>query len=253
MKLKKVFAAAALCLVAVGSYAQNMTVDQILDNYFENTGGRDAWNDIEAIKIEAKVNQGGMEIPLEIVQMEKGLTYTKISFQGKDIMQNVFDGDVLWSTNFQTMQAEKADDETTKNIKLEANDFPDSFLGYKDKGYTAELVGTEMVEGAETYKIKLTKEPQFLDGSLVANIVYYYFDAENFVPIMQESEIKKGPMKGQIQQITMSDYQEVDGLYFPFSMGQGVKGMGSQPLTITKITVNPDIDDEAFAFPEKAE
>jgi hypothetical protein len=250
MKIKQLLLASAFCLTAAGSYAQTMTVDQILDNYFENIGGKDKLSDLEGIKMEAKVNQGGMEIPLEIVQTEDGSTYTKITFQGKNIMQNVFDGETLWNTNFQTMQAEKADDETTANLKLESNDFPDSFLDYKDKGYTAELMGTETVEGTETYKIKLVKEPILVDGNKVENVVYYFFDTENFVPIMQESEVKTGPMKGQIQQITFSDYQEVDGLYFPFSMGQGIKGMGSQPLTITSITTNPDVDDEMFEFPE---
>nr|WP_290941299.1 hypothetical protein [Haliscomenobacter sp.] len=40
----------------------------------------------------------------------------------------------------------------------------------------------------------------------------------------------------------MSDYQEVNGLFFPFALGQGVKGAGSQPIVITKIELNPQVD-----------
>jgi hypothetical protein len=77
------------------------------------------------------------------------------------------------------------------------------------------------------------------------NVSFHYFDTENFVPIATETEMKEGPMKGQMSSSTFSDYQEVDGLYFPFSIetqGQGV--------TIKEIIVNPEIDMTMFAFPE---
>ena len=83
------------------------------------------------------------------------------------------------------------------------------------------------------------------------DISYYFFDVDNFVPIAIHSEIKSGPAKGQISEITMSDYQEVDGMYFAFSMTQGVKDGQSQPITIGAIELNPTIDDAEFAFPEE--
>jgi len=235
---------------SVSVLAQDMTADQVFDNYYENTGGKEAWSNITGIKIMAKANQGGMEIPLEIVQLKDGRTYTKISLQGQDIMQAVYDGEVFWSTNFQTQKAEKADKETTENMKLETNDFPDAFLNYQDKGYSAELLGKETIEGAETYKVKLTTEPKTIGGKEVESVTFYYFDAENFVPIVQESEIKQGPMDGKIQQITMSDYQEVEnGLYMPYSMTQGIKDAGSQGITIESIELNPEIDESLFTYP----
>ena len=52
-----------------------------------------------------------------------------------------------------------------------------------------------------------------------------------------------------ISEVTMSDYQEVDGIYFPFSMTQGVKGQPGAPLTITTIELNPEVDASVFTFP----
>ncbi|MFO0265539.1 MAG: outer membrane lipoprotein-sorting protein, partial [Cyclobacteriaceae bacterium] len=78
----------ALALVA--GVAQAQTADEILAKYFENTGGVDKWNSLNGIKMVAKVNQGGMEIPLEIVQLKDGRQMTKITFQGKVIMQGVY-------------------------------------------------------------------------------------------------------------------------------------------------------------------
>lgn len=242
-----------LLVIAVGMsfYTQAQTVDEILDTYFENIGGLENFKKIEGFRMKAQVSQQGMEIPIEITQLKSGHQMTVISFQGKEIKQGVFDGETLWSTNFMTMQAEKSDDETTANFKLEANDFPDAFIDYKEKGYTVELLGNETIDGAETFKIKLTKEPVTVDGNEEKNEVFYFFDTENFVPIALQTEVKSGPGKGMTQEITMSDYQEVDGLYFPFSMTQGVKGQPSAPLTILSIELNPEVDLSVFAFPEE--
>ncbi len=245
-----------LLLVAVmfiGLIANAQTVDEILATYYENIGGIENFKNIKGIKMTAKVNQQGMEIPLEMYQLADGKQMTVINFQGKEIKQGVFDGETLWGHNFMTMKAEKSDAEATANMKLDMNDFPDAFIDYKEKGYKVELLGKETIDGAETFKIKLTKEPVTIDGKKEDSITYYFFDTENFVPIAIQTEIKSGPGKGMMSEITMSDYQEVDGLFFPFSMTQGVKGQPGAPLTITKIELNPTVDAALFAFPEEKE
>lgn len=233
------------------SYTINaQTVDEIIDNYFENTGGVENWEKIEGVKMSAKVNQGGMEIPIEIVQLKSGKMMTTINFQGQSIKQGVFDGEVLWSTNFMTQKAEKSDEESTNMVKNEMNQFPDPFLNYKEKGFTAELVGTETVDGSETFKIKLTTTPNIIEGKEVPSIAYYFFDNENFVPIQVHEEITVGPGKGMVSEIKLSDYQEAGDIYMPFSMTQGVKGQPGAPITMDSIEVNPTVDDSEFTFPE---
>jgi outer membrane lipoprotein-sorting protein len=226
------------------------TAEEIIANYFENTGGLDNWNKLEGIKMSAKVNQGGMEIPIEIIQLKNGKQMTSINFQGLELKQGVFDGEVLWNTNFQTQKAEKSDKESTENMKIQAKDFPDAFYNYKEKGYTIELLGKETIDGTETFKIKLVKNPLIVEGKEVENSSVYFFDAENFVPLVVQTEIRMGPGKGMISESKFSDYQEVDGLYFPFSLTQGVKDGASQPITIDKIEINPTVDEAIFKFPE---
>ncbi len=243
-----------LVLIAlVCSYSINaQTVDEIISNYFENTGGVENWEKIEGVKMSAKVNQGGMEIPIEIVQLKSGKMMTTINFQGQSIKQGVFDGEVLWSTNFMTQKAEKSDEEAINMVKNEMNQFPDPFLNYKEKGFTAELMGTETVDGAETFKIKLTTTPNIIEGKEVPSVSYYFFDNENFVPIQVQEEIMEGPGKGMVSEVKMSDYQEAGNVYMPYSMTQGVKGQPGAPITMDSIEINPTIDDSEFAFPEEA-
>lgn len=248
MKSKKI-----LFLIAFIScgLVQAQTADEIIAKYFENTGGLEKWKTVQAVKFTAKANQQGMEIPIVIVQLKDGRQLTSVTFQGKEVKQGVYDGSTLWSHNFMNMKAEKSDAEATENFKTNLNsDFPIPFIGYKEKGFKVELLGKETIEGTETFKIKLTKKPIKVDGQPKDNVEFYYFDTENFVPLVVESEITTGPFKGKTSQGKMSDYQDVNGLLFPFSLGQGVKGeQAGPPLTITKVELNPVVDSKDFAFP----
>lgn len=242
-----------LLLVFVASFTVNaQTADEILDTYFENIGGKENLKKLDGIKITAEVNQG-MVIPVTVYRLKGGNEAVVVNLQGKELKQGVFDGETLWSTNFMTQKAEKSTAEDTANHKLGMNDFPDPFIDYKEKGYAVELMGKETIDGAETFKIKLTQTPMTIDGAKVDNISYYYFDTENFVPIAMQKEIMSGRAKGMVSESTFSDYQEVDGIYFAFSMTQGVKGQPGAPLTISKIELNPKVDASIFAFPEVIE
>jgi len=230
------------------AYSQ-ISVDEIVDSYFEVTGGKANWEKLEGIKMDGISNTQGMEIPVEILQLKSGKQYVKISLQGKEMMQGVFNGEVLWSINFMTQKAEKMTTEQTENFKKnEIKDFPSPFLNYKEKGYKIELIDEETMDGAECYKVKLTQNPIMVEGKEEENVSFHYFEKENSILIASEIEMKEGPMKGQMIKSTMSDYDEVDGLYFPFSLIQ----MG-MPFTIKKIELNPEVDESVFDMPKEEE
>ncbi len=230
---------------------QAQTADEILANYFENTGGLDNWKALEGLKINGKVNQQGMEFPINVLQLKDGRQMSSFVFQGKEIKQGVYDGETLWNTNFMTMKAEKADAEQTANFKLNTNDFPDAFMDYEAKGYTVELIGKETVDGTETFKIKLVKEPVTDDGVEKEDVTVSYFDTENFVPIAVASEIMTGQGKGQMSKTTMSDYQEAGGLYFSYSTTQYINGNLIWTMSMDNVELTPTVAESAFAFPEE--
>lgn len=242
-----------LLTMAFAMPTQAQTVDEILSSYYENVGGLEKLKALKGMKMNIKMSQQGMEFPVEVIQLSDGRQMTTVSIQGNEYKQGVFDGETLWGSNFMTMKAEKSDAETTENFKLNANDFPGPFVDYKEKGYTVELLGKETIDGAETFKVKLVKEPVMVDGKTEEDVSFYYFDTENFVPIAVEAEVKSGPGKGMVSFTTMSDYQEVEGLYFPFSMTQGVKGQPGAPMNIETIQLNPEVAEGAFAFPDEME
>ncbi len=240
-----------LVLLVISGFSQAQTVDEIIDTYFENIGGADNFRALEGFKIIAAVNAQGMEIPVEFIQLKGGKQLIKYELQGKNMTQLAFDGNQAWGHNFMTQQAEKLDSIATENLKRISGDFPDPFLDYKDKGYKAELIGEETVEGVECFKIKLTKKPTIVDDKEEEDVSFYFFDKDNYVPIAMQSEIKSGEMKGVVTETKFSDYEEVDGLYFAFSQENGLKDQPGQVLSYKSIELNPEVDMADFIFPEE--
>ncbi|NND88909.1 MAG: outer membrane lipoprotein-sorting protein [Flavobacteriaceae bacterium] len=251
MKTKSILLCIALiCSATFTTSAQ--TVDEIIDSYFENTGGKANWEQLEALKFTGTLDFGQMTLPFTMIQTKEGLIMNSADLQGQTFYQSVYDGETLWTTNQQSFQAEKMDAEATKNYELGIQDFPDPFLNYRQKGYEVELIGSETIDGTETFKIKLEKKPKMVNGVSTPNIEFYYFEKDNFVPILIEREIAIGPNGLMMGHSKLSEYQEVEGLYFPFSFTEGtMEQPKAQSFTITNIEVNPEIDPSIFKFPNK--
>ncbi len=225
------------------------TADEIINKYLETIGGKDKWKSVTSVKMIGKAKGRGMELPLTILQAKGGKQRVSISVQGMEITQMAFDGNTAWATNFMTMKPEKMEAEDTENMKKAIADFPDPFIDYAAKGYKAELEGKEKIEGTECFKIKLTKKPEIIEGKEVENVVYYFFDTENYVPLVVRNVIKKGQFKGMTTDAVFSDYQEVNGLFFAFSMANKMNGQVTESIAFEKVEVNVAVDDKMFAFP----
>jgi hypothetical protein len=232
--------------LTMGLYAQ--TAEEIVSKYVENTGGKDAWSAISSMKATGTIKAQGMEFPA-VMLTKNNKQKVSFTFQGMTIVQPAFDGETGWQTNFMNMKAEKMEAEDNEIAKAEAEDFPNPFLSYKEKGYTVELQGTETVEGTDCFKVKFTKKPVKIEGKEEENSSVYFFDKENFVPLVVRSTVKKGPAKGKFVETVLSDYQEVSGVMMPFSMDNKFDGQTQASILIQKIEANVPIDDNEFAFP----
>jgi len=219
----------------------NQTADEIITKYIDRTGGIEAWSEVNATKMKATFTQGDLSVPIYIYNTRSGKQAVIFEYNKKKVTQMAFDGATMWTTNFLTMEPEISSDDMRKNMLLKRNDFPSPLLHYRENGYKAEYISTVAKNGIVAFKIKLTQEPKFVNGEEVPNESFYYFDAQNYYPIAIETT-----QLGQPVSITMTNYQEVEGLYFPFTISQG-----GQPIEVKEILINPEIDYNIFSFPEK--
>jgi outer membrane lipoprotein-sorting protein len=244
--MKQIFLLCALSLGFFVGHAQekadkDITVDEILDTYFENIGGQDAWKELTSMRMEAKMAQMGMEFPGVVMQMPPNKQRIEINIQGQEMIQ-AYDGETAWwinpfmgSPDAQPMPAEMSEQFTKET-------FEDDFIDYKKKGHTVEYMGQKEVDGMMTYELLLTKK----DGTEE----YHYFEPDYMVPIMQKTIITEGQMKGQAVETYLSNYEEVEGLMIPMSIESKVGGATQFSLTVTKVELNPELDETMFDFPK---
>lgn len=250
MKLKSLLALLVLlCFVAAQAQpTKTLTIDEILDKYFANTGGLDKWKALKSFTQTGKANQQGQEFPLAIYAKAPNKLKVVLNIQGTELVPQAYDGTTAWMLNpfGGGKDPVKMDDEMAKEIKDE--EFEDDFIDYKKKGHEATLEGTEEIDGVKCYKIKLIRNKNNPKEDITE---IHYFDSENFVPICQVSYVRSGPNKGAEQKAYLSDYQEVNGLMFPFSTEIKANGQTQAKLIIEKITTNDITDDAIFTFPKK--
>ena len=77
------------------SFLHAQDVDEIITNYFENTGSIENWKNLKSMKVTAVMNQGEMQMEVTIYQKRENLQRTEIQFQGKTIIQ-AYDGETGW-------------------------------------------------------------------------------------------------------------------------------------------------------------
>ena len=110
-------------------------------------------------------------------------------------------------------------------------------MNYKEKGYTVELVGKEKIDKKDVYHLKLTGK----DGAPFDE----YLDASTYLV----SKVKRS-MNGQAGEVSLSDYQEVQGVKMPKTV-EIAGGMGTMTMTTDKITINGPVDESIFKRPAK--
>jgi outer membrane lipoprotein-sorting protein len=242
--LRKTLSLLALGLL-LARLAHAQTVDDILSKHYEACGGLDKLKALNTMRVTGTITMGpGMDAPFTMERKRPGMRRMEFTIQGMTGVQ-AFDGQKTWSVMpfSGKKDAEVGTDEDNKNAQDDA-DFDGALVDYKTKGNTIELAGKEQVEGADAFKLKVTKKN--------GNIEYDYLDAETYLLVKTEGKVKRRgtEMDGET---TFSDYKDVDGLMQPFSMESGAKEMPQkQKLTFTKIELNVPLDDARFAVPAGA-
>src|SRR2546429_2773937 len=101
------------------------------------------------------------------------------------------------------------------------------------------------MEGTDCYKIKLNMKNE--------DVRYYYLDADSYLELKVEIQTT---IRGALQESELyyGDYEQVNGIYYPFAVEQAQKGSSSrQQFSVEKIEQNVDLDDSLFTMPRSEE
>ena len=244
----RLLAVGALLLGAAGA-AQAISVDELIAKNAAARGGMDKIQAIKTLKMQGHLRfTGGFgSIELGYVTYKKAPDElrTEATVQGLTQVQ-AWDGKEAWQIS--PFQGRKDPERlSADDAKPLADDAPinGSLLDYAAKGSKVEYQGTEDVDGTEAHKIKVSLKS--------GDTEYVYLDPDSFLEIRVVGTRKlRGTESTDITDF--GDYEQVNGVYFPFSSSTHSKdaGSGEQQVTIEKAEANMPIDDSEFAFPAKA-
>jgi hypothetical protein len=241
MKLTKMVFTLLFILSLSGKiFAQD--ADEIVNKYVTAIGGLDKIKSIKTIKLVGKVTAGSMDIPFSQTCKRPQMVLMESTIQGMT-MKQAFDGTRGWTLN--PFMGKKEPDVMSKDAEksvLRNADFEGQLINYKDKGSKIELIGKEDYEGSQVYNIKLTDKNN--------DTTNFYIDANSYFVVKQNDKIKLDDKEITAESI-LSNYKQVDGVMFPFSIESKSPDnpMGNAKIIVESIETNIPFDDSIFKMP----
>jgi hypothetical protein len=230
MKLKNLLFA-ALSFITMSAMAQ--TADEIVGKNIEAMGGKDKLSSLQSLKMTGTLATQGVDV---------GMTFTKLNNKGFRI-----DLEINGMSNYQTATTNKgtvfmpiagmtspADMEPSQlKSMVRQMDLQGPLFNYKEKGTTIDVLGKEMVDGSEAYKLKLN----YKDGESST----YFIDTKTNRLVKSVAKRTFNGVETELE-TTYADYkQNADGYWFPYSI------TSQQGTTvIDKIETNVKIDESIF-------
>jgi hypothetical protein len=227
--------------VLLASLAGAQTVDEIIAKNIQARGGLEKLKAVKTLRMTAKINDGGFRATILQENQRPNRIRQEFIIQGMAEVE-AYDGKTAWQVSpFEGRKDPNllsADD--TKHL-VEDADIDGQLVDYRNKDHRAELIGHDSVEGTDCYKVKLT-----LSNS---DVRYYYIDTDSFLELKIETE---RTIRGTVQynETMLGDYEQVNGVYYPFAYDSGQKGSPFHTrVTVEKVEINVPLGDARFSMP----
>jgi len=217
--------------------AHAQTADEIVQKYANAVGGLDNFKKIKTAKFSGTASAQGNEFPITVQIINGRAMRTDVEVMGQTITNAYKDGKG-WKIN-PYAGAPTATDATADELyefKIQGS-LTSQLMDYKDRGYKAELLGQEDVQGAKTYKIKLTTDDN--------KTTTYFVDANTYALV---KTIGMRSLMGQEMELE-TYYSEVKDIgNVKFSMMRSVQSGGQtiQEVHFDKIELDIPIDEKIF-------
>jgi hypothetical protein len=272
----------ALAQDAAPSRAKLSAADVVAKNVAAR-GGLQAWRAVQTVSLSGKMGAGGnqratlavpnpdparrpsqqvyaarpvdeVQLPFVMELKRPRKMRVELEFNSQTAVQ-VFDGTNGWKLR-PYLGRRVVEPYTVDEMKVASMqaDLDGPLVDYAAKGTQIELAGMEKVEDRDTYNIKLTMK----NGTAL----HVWIDAQTFLEAKIEGQPRRLDGTDHPVEIYFSDYRPVQGLMIPFvletrvlpvaqtAMGTKDPAVPPEKTIITKVVVNPRLDDSRFLKPE---
>ena len=178
---------------------EGVTVQSVMDSYFQAIGGREAIDKISSLKLVYEGSAMGAAVRTE--EIRSADRYVQTTFMNDSPMMGVVSrGDELYMK--QGANKMPLPQQMKQDLKKTMGIFPEQAIAANPE---ARVTGMEMVEDRQAYVVEVP-------GEMVS--ASYFYDVETGLKLKEMSVIS---MNGQTQnqEVLIEEYQEVDGVKFP--------------------------------------
>jgi hypothetical protein len=230
---------AAMTFFSFGASAQ--TVDEVIAKNIQAHGGAEKMKSVRSLRTTSKFSQGSFRADFRQENKRADKVREEFIIQGLAQVQ-AYDGKTGWQISpfGGRKDPELLSQDDLKSLVVDA-DIDGPLMDYKEKGHKAELVGHDSMEGTDCFKIKLSMKN--------GDVRYYYLDADSYLELKLEIQTT---IRGALQESELyyGDYEQVNGIYYPFAVEQAQKGSASRAqISVQKIEQNVALEDAHFSMP----
>jgi photosystem II stability/assembly factor-like uncharacterized protein len=187
------------------------------------------------------VGDGQVEAAWSQVVARPGKLRNEVTLQGLTAVQ-AYDGRDGWGVQpfGGRRQPERTSADDTRALAQQA-DFEGPLVDWRAKGHRIEHLGTEDVDGTAAIKLRVIRK----DG----DIQYVFLDPDSMLEIRIET-VHHVRGSEEVTEMDLGSYQQVAGLWLPFSIQSGPKGAPRTMLVaIERVERDVAVDDGWFRFP----
>ena len=215
------------------------TVDDIVARFVAASGGLKKIRSIETLREKGRIIAGPNREAV-VTRERKRPNRTRFEFTVQGVTSVfVSDGQRGWRMSPYVGDLEPTPlPDTVVGEAAEQGDIEGPLVDWKAKGHQVELVGQEVVDGRDTYKLKVTLKS--------GGVRYEYLDAKSFNRVRTDStrQVRGRPVQ---VSVTFNDYKKTHGVPFPRQIEIAAAGRPQHVrIEVDSVEVNPPLSDARF-------
>jgi outer membrane lipoprotein-sorting protein len=237
--------AAAATFASGPAAAQALTAAQIVERNAAARGGREAWRKVETMTWTGHVEGAnrGPRVPFVLAQKRPDRTRFEITVEGQKSIR-VFDGSSGWKLGAGSTGRPELRPYTAEELQFArgAPVIDGPLMDYAARGASISSLGLQELDGHKAYLLAM----RLASGSSYR----VWIDAATFLELRYDRELLDAQGRPMVASAHFTDYRTVEGLRLPFVMETGTAGgQARDRLVIEQVSLNPRLDDRAFAKP----
>ena len=246
---KKVMAGVLVAVMAAAFLIYNSDamrearfVKALVARNIETRGGPEVWEAVSSLRLAGQMDLGQeMVVPYVLEQKRPDKMCFEFEFDGETAVQCA-DGKTGWKLlPFQGRQTPELMTDAELRETADSAEPYGLLYDYAARGSDVELVGQELFNGRDTFKLKVTLSR--------GGVRWLYLDAETALEVKLETT-RTVSGRERLVETLYSDWRETDGLLIAHRQDTQTKGdEESHFLTVDSVTVNPTLEDSRFRMP----